>query len=150
MIKNFGKVNDNLYRGGQPSEDELNDLSITYSINTVIDLRDDPKPQERGWVEQYLMTYVGLPFSDIAYPTEDWINSCLKIINDPAHWPIYIHCKGGRHRTGVICAVVRFAEGWTYERVYAEMKEYDFYTKYGHECMGQFVQEYWKFLLDSK
>jgi protein tyrosine/serine phosphatase len=54
-----------------------------------------------------------------------------------------VHCAGGRHRTGVAGAVYRFNHyNWTYDQVYAEMKKYDFYTRFGHGDMKKFVQDY--------
>jgi hypothetical protein len=32
--------------------------------------------------------------------------------------------------------------GWGYEQVYAEMKQYDFYTSWGHGDFKTFVQDY--------
>ena len=41
-------------------------------------------------------------------------------------------------------AVYRFTHNhWNYERVYAEMKSYDFYTRFGHGAMKQYVEDYW-------
>ena len=31
----------------------------------------------------------------------------LKIVNDPKNQPVYVHCVGGRHRTGVMTAIYR-------------------------------------------
>jgi hypothetical protein len=35
-------------------------------------------------------------------------------------------------------------EGWDVERAYNEMKDYDFYTRWGHKAMKTFVFDYWK------
>ena len=52
---------------------------------------------------------------------------------------------GGRHRTGVMGAVYRFNHyGWNYEQVYGEMKDFDFYTAWGHGAFKDFVQDYWQ------
>jgi hypothetical protein len=40
-------------------------------------------------------------------------------------------------------AVYRFEKyGWGYEQVYAEMKQFDFYTSWGHGDFKTFVQDY--------
>ena len=40
-------------------------------------------------------------------------------------------------------AVYRFNRyNWNYDQVYAEMKKYDFYTRWGHGDMKKFVQDY--------
>ena len=41
--------------------------------------------------------------------------------------PVYVHCKGGRHRTGGMTAIYRIAhDGWTADQAFKEMQEYDF------------------------
>ena len=40
-------------------------------------------------------------------------------------------------------AVYRFnLYNWNYDQVYAEMKKFDFYTRWGHGDMKKFVQDY--------
>jgi hypothetical protein len=57
----------------------------------------------------------------------------------------YVYCAGGRHRTGVMAALYRFNyDHWNYDQVYAEMKQYDFYTSNGHGKQLDFVQDYWQ------
>jgi len=33
---------------------------------------------------------------------------------------------------------------WDFDKVYAEMKDYDFYTRFGHGDMKKFVEDYWQ------
>ena len=40
-------------------------------------------------------------------PTPDQIVEFLRIVNDPANQPVFVHCWGGRHRTGVMTAIYR-------------------------------------------
>jgi protein tyrosine/serine phosphatase len=48
-------------------------------------------------------------------------------VNDPANAPVYVHCKGGKHRTGALTAVYRIThDNWTAEQAYEEMKQYGF------------------------
>ena len=35
-------------------------------------------------------------------------------------------------------------DGWDYDRTYGEMKNYDFYTRWGHGAMKDYVADYWK------
>ena len=65
------------------------------------------------------------------------------LANDPANWPVYVHCKGGKHRAGVTGAVYRFTKyGWDYDKVYAEMLKFNFDTSYGRKVMKTFVEDY--------
>ena len=143
-IRNFGKMDDRFYRGAQPDESDYKDLK-DLGINTVIDLTDSPTSYEKRDVEALGMKYVNIPMSDSAYPKQEEIDAFLKLVNDPATGKFYLHCAGGRHRTGVMGAVYRFnVNHWTYDQAYAEMKDYDFYTRWGHGDLKTFVEDYSK------
>ena len=141
-IKNFGQMDDRFFRGAQPKEDQYKQLA-DLGIKTVIDLRNDPTDYEKPAVEALGMRYVNIPMSDKDYPETSKIDEFLKLVNDPATGKFYVHCAGGRHRTGVIGAVYRFnIYNRNYDQVYAEMKKFDFYTRWGHGDMKKFVQDY--------
>ncbi|HWF87578.1 MAG TPA: tyrosine-protein phosphatase [Pyrinomonadaceae bacterium] len=141
-IKNFGQMDDRFFRGGQPKENDYQQLAA-LGIKTVVDLRDNPTDYEKRDVEALGMKYVNIPMSDKDYPETAKINQFLKLVDDPATGKFYVHCAGGRHRTGVMGAVYRFNHyNWNYDQVYAEMKKYDFYTRWGHGDMKKFVEDY--------
>ena len=141
-IKNFGQMDDRFFRGGQPKEEDYKQLAA-LGIMTVIDLRDDPKDYEKTSVEALGMRYVNIAMSDKDYPAAAKIEEFLKLVDDPSTGKFYVHCAGGRHRTGVMGAVYRFNHyGWDYDKAYAEMKKYDFYTRWGHGDMKKFVKDY--------
>lgn len=142
-IKNFGQMDEHFYRGGQPKKDEYKELA-DLGVNTVIDLRDDPKDYEKPSVESLGMKYINIPMSDTEYPPAESIEAFLKIVNDPSTGVFFVHCKGGKHRTGATGAVYRFTKyGWDYERVYEEMKDYNFYTFFGrYGEIKDFVKDY--------
>jgi protein tyrosine/serine phosphatase len=143
-IGNFGKMDDHFYRGAQPDESDYKDLKA-LGIKTVIDLQDHPTNYEKRDVEALGMRYVNIPMSDSSYPKEESINAFLKLVNDPATGVFFAHCAGGRHRTGVMGAVYRFnVNHWTYDQAYAEMKDYDFYTRFGHGDLKTYVEDYAK------
>ncbi len=141
-IKNFGQMDDRFYRGAQPKEEDYKHLAA-IGIKTIIDLRNDPKDYEKREAEAAGIRYVNIPMSDKDYPETAAINQFLKLVDDPATGKFFVHCAGGRHRTGVIGAVYRFNHyNWNYDQVYAEMKKYDFYTRWGHGDLKKFVQDY--------
>ena len=141
-IKNFGQMDDRFFRGGQPKENQFQQLAA-LGIKTVIDLRDEPTAYEKQSVEALGMKYINIPMSDKDYPETAKIDEFLKLVDNPATGKFYVHCAGGRHRTGVMGAVYRFNHyNWNYDQVYAEMKKYDFYTRWGHGDMKKFVQDY--------
>jgi protein tyrosine/serine phosphatase len=143
-IKNFGQMSERFYRGAQPGKDDYKDLAA-LGIRTIVDLRDDPESYEQRETEAAGMRYVNIAMSDKEYPRAEQIAAFLKLVDEPATGKFYVHCAGGRHRTGVMGAVYRFNyDHWNYDQVYAEMKSYDFYTRFGHGEMKHYVEDYWQ------
>lgn len=142
-IKNFGQMDERFYRGAEPKGLEDIQALKELGIRTVIDLQAKPEPAERGMVESVGMRYVNIPMVDKEYPRPEWVAAFLKTVDDPSTGKFFVHCAGGRHRTGSMGAVYRFEKyGWGYEQVYAEMKQYDFYTSWGHGDFKTFVEDY--------
>ena len=141
-IKNFGQMDERFFRGGQPKEEEYKELAA-LGIKTVIDLREDPEEYEKRNVEALGMRYVNIPMIAKKYPESTQVEQFLKLVDDPETGKFFVHCAGGRHRTGVMGAVYRFNHyKWDFEQVYSEMKKYDFYTRWGHGDFKKFVQDY--------
>jgi protein tyrosine phosphatase (PTP) superfamily phosphohydrolase (DUF442 family) len=149
-IKNFGQMDERFYRGGQPKEKDYKALA-QLGIRTIIDLREDPEAYEKPMVESLGMTYVNIPMIAKKYPTPEATEMFLKTVNNPATGKFFVHCAGGRHRTGVMGAVYRMQfYNWNFDQVYKEMKQYDFYTIWGHGAFKDFVQDYYTQIQQSK
>lgn len=143
-VDNFGQVTEFYYRGAQPKDDEYNQLAA-IGVKTIIDLRDDPKDYARRLAEQAGLKYINFPLSDKEYPPSDTAPKFLTLVNDEVNRPVYVHCAGGRHRTGAMTAVFRMTvQGWDADRAYEEMKDYDFYKRFGHKAMKRFVFDYFR------
>jgi protein tyrosine/serine phosphatase len=142
-IKNFGQMDERFYRGAEPKSQSDVQALKDLGVKTVIDLKNDPDPSERGWVESLGMHYVNIPMSDKSYPQQESVKTFLKTVDDPSTGKFFVHCAGGRHRTGAMGAVYRYEKyGWNFDQVYAEMKQYDFYTAWGHGDIKTFVEDY--------
>jgi tyrosine-protein phosphatase SIW14 len=149
-IKNFGQVNDFYYRGAQPEAQDYADLA-RIGIKTVIDLRDEPASFAAKSAADAGLRYINFPLSDTEYPAKDVANKFLSIVTDESNWPVYVHCAGGRHRTGAMTAVYRMTiEGWDTAKAYEEMKQYDFYTRWGHGSIKDYVFDYGSSQMDDK
>jgi tyrosine-protein phosphatase SIW14 len=143
-------MDERFYRGGQPKEKDYKDLAL-IGIRTVIDLRDDPEEYEQPLVEQLGMRYINIPMIAKKYPTAEATELFLKTVSDPASGKVFVHCAGGRHRTGAMGAVYRYQfYNWNFEQVYKEMKQYDFYTSWGHGAFKDFVRDYYSQIQRSK
>jgi tyrosine-protein phosphatase SIW14 len=150
-IDNFGKINENFYRGAQPEGSDYADLA-TFGIRTVINLTShDAEENEKSMVEKAGMNYIQIPMTTHEYPSETKVKKFLDIVKDPANQPIYVHCVGGKHRTGVLTAVYRMTQdGWTADRAYQEMKDYKFGSSFFHPEFKSFVFDYHEDLMRER
>ncbi|HEX5884740.1 MAG TPA: tyrosine-protein phosphatase [Pyrinomonadaceae bacterium] len=143
-IKNFGQMDERFYRGARPKEEDYKALA-ELGVKTIIDLTDNSREYEQPAVEAAGLRYINIPMVDKSYPSMEQINEFLKVIDDPATGKFFVHCAGGRHRTGVVGAVYRFNHyKWNLEQVLAEMEQYDFNSGFGHGKQKGFVKDYWK------
>jgi protein tyrosine/serine phosphatase len=142
-IENFGRVSSTYYRGGQPVGDDYAKLAA-LGVKTVINLTsDDADRTEPAMVKDAGMRYVPIPMTTHAVPTTAQLAEFLDIVNDPASQPVYVHCVGGRHRTGVMTAVYRMTDdGWTADQAFKEMKTYKFGADFLHSEFKSFVYGY--------
>jgi len=89
------------------------------------------------------MKYVQIPMTTHTPPTAAQVSQFLGIVDDPASAPVFVHCVGGRHRTGVMTASYRMTNaGWTAERAFSEMKQYKFGADFLHPEFKDFVYSY--------
>src|SRR5690242_5371738 len=143
-IDNFGQMDERFFRGSRPSKDDYQALAA-LGVKTIIDLTDNSIAYEKPDVEAAGLHYVNIPMVDKSYPSMDQINQFLKVVDDPATGKFFVHCAGGRHRTGVVGAVYRFNhDHWNLEQALAEMDKYEFGSGYGHDKQRAFVMDYWK------
>lgn len=141
-IDNFGKVDDAYYRGAQPDRADYGDLS-KLGVKTVIDLQAGGSSREKGLVEQAGMSFYRIPMTTSERPSDAAVEQFLSLVNDPARQPVYVHCAGGQHRTGVMTAIYRMTKyGWSEDKAYDEMKQFKFETFLEHPELRQFVHDF--------
>jgi protein tyrosine/serine phosphatase len=141
-IKNFGSVNENYYRGAQPQKQDYAALA-SLGVKTVIDLEREGEANEQHMVESNGMQFFRFEMNTSDRPDSKIVARFLKIVNDPANQPVFVHCHGGRHRTGVMTAIYRLDhDKWTADQAYSEMKQYDFGKGFGHGALKDYVYEY--------
>ena len=142
-IENFGRIDTNYFRGAQPEGRDYADLAA-LGVKIVINLTsDDAQPNERSMVESAGMKYVQIPMTTHQPPTPAQIAQFMKIVGDMPEQPVYVHCVGGSHRTGVMTAVYRMVhDSWTADQAFAEMKKYKFGMDFLHPEFKSFVYSY--------
>ena len=143
QIDNFGRVDPMYSRGAQPEGHDYADLAA-LGVKTIINLTsDDAEPNEQAMAAQAGMTYYQIPMSTHEPPTTAQLAQFLKIVDDPASQPVYVHCVGGRHRTGVMTAAYRMTQdGWTADQAFKEMKQYKFGADFLHPEFKKFIYSY--------
>ena len=142
-IDNFGQMDERFFRGSRPKAEDYQALA-QLGVKTIIALTDNSREYEQPQVEAAGLRYVNIPMVDKSYPSMDQINQFLKVVNDPATGKFFVHCAGGRHRTGVMGAVYRFNfNNWNLQQALAEMDQYQFNSGFGHDKQRSFVQDYW-------
>ncbi len=123
--KNFHKVNDDIYRSGQPSADEMAFLSTAQGIRSVLNLRDNHDDEDEVGtlnIERY-----DIPLSAGSITEDDLVTILRTVKRAPK--PVLIHCRHGSDRTGAAVAACRIVfEDWTVEQAVSELME----PEYGH------------------
>ena len=142
-IDNFARVDASLYRGAQPKGRDFADLKA-LGVKTIVNLTsDDADPNEQATAEAAGLTYVHIPMTTRAVPTSAQLTQFLTLVSDSTSGPVFVHCVGGRHRTGVMTAVYRMThDGWTGARAFDEMKQYKYGPVFLHPEFKEFVYDY--------
>jgi protein tyrosine/serine phosphatase len=141
-IDNFGQVDDHYYRGAQPKGDDFRSLAA-LGVKTMIDLAAEGDAAEETNAKSAGMRFVRIPMTTHQVPSPELIARFMTLVTDPANQPVYVHCIGGRHRTGVMTAIYRMTmDGWNGARAFAEMKQYKFGADFLHQEFKDFVTTY--------
>ena len=123
-IVRFSALADNLYRGGQPTDDGFRFLK-EKGIKTIINLRAEDN-RESEIVQALGMNYVHIPVDEV-WPWSELPQAAVakyfELVNNPANYPIFFHCKRGADRTGAFAAMYRMAvQGWNAQKAYTEAR----------------------------
>ena len=134
-----------LYRSGCLTVAGFKDAVASLGIKTIINLQDEwPDPNVRNSYFDTSTTseiqlcktlgvhYIYLPPDLISRRKVESerpqaIDQFLAIMDNPANYPVLIHCKAGLHRTGVMVAVFRMEySGWSPLAALKELKDNGF------------------------
>lgn len=144
-VKNFGVVDRRILRGSQPREGDYAALAA-IGVSTIIDLREDAKSDSRRLAAEAGLAYINIPMKGSGgTPNDDQARRFISAVEGAGDQKVYVHCAGGRHRTGSMIAIYRMThQGWTVDRAFEEMLAYDFYTGNGHGGFKTYVFEFAK------
>jgi protein tyrosine/serine phosphatase len=120
-------------------------------VRTVIDLEVSGDQSEAREVKAAGMKFFRIPMSDHSRPSAGAVQQFLQLVNDSSSLPVFVHCHGGRHRTGAMTAVYRMThDGWSASQAYDEMKRYNFTSMGGHGVLKDYVYEYYSQLSSNR
>jgi tyrosine-protein phosphatase SIW14 len=126
-LPNFQKVDDHVYRGAQPTDSGFKELA-QLGIKTIVDLRDvgeHSQADEEKIVTGLGMRYVSIPMHGLSTPKDDKIAAVQALFNDTTNGPVFVHCKRGADRTGMVVAVYRIShDQWDNKKALSEAKSY--------------------------
>ena len=122
-VVNLYRADTHLYRGGQPDDEGFAQLKA-MGIRTVVNLRTLHSGRER-------CAQVGLDYLHI--PVPPWhaddaaVIEFLKVAADRKRQPVFVFCRHGADRTGMMCAVYRVVvQDWSKDEAINEMTDNGF------------------------
>ncbi|MDH4129550.1 MAG: dual specificity protein phosphatase family protein, partial [Spirochaetota bacterium] len=117
-LPNFHIVNNNLYRGAQPTVKGFK-LLEKMGVKTIINLRS--LHSDRSKIKNTNLKYFHINMK-AWHPEEENIIKFLKLIKNKNNLPIFVHCKHGADRTGLMIAMYRIIFcHWTKDQAINEM-----------------------------
>ena len=126
-VPDAGKINDFLYRGGQPSEDGLRELK-RLGITTIVDLRGKSPAaieKEHQHLQSLGLDHVSIGGNGWSPPEDRQVAEFFSLIRKQPRQKIFVHCWFGADRTGVMIALYRMTfDGWTPDQA---IQEIDFF-----------------------
>ena len=141
-IKDFGKVDEYLYRGAQPKPEGIEELK-KMGVDTIVDLRGERHglmEKERAHAESLGMRLAHIPGTGWTAPRDEQIAQFFALVREKPRRKIFIHCWFGGDRDGMFVAAYRIAfDGWTAEEAIHEMKAFH-YKEFLHPNMKWYVR----------
>ena len=123
-LGNVGKVAPGIYRGEQPGAAGYATLK-RLGVRTVIDLRTSES--EKTQVEAAGMKAIAVPIEMTRKGLKEKVDQVVTLMADPANQPVYVHCRHGQDRTGIVVAAYRMTQdNWSLKDAEAEMQAFGF------------------------
>ncbi len=136
-----------LYRMGLPSEFSLRHLAKEHGLRTVVCLHDETPRLKAGlfWdpgdpsgmMEADCAHDLGIRFvywpqperADWPWPSPWYFEQYRRLFDEPANWPVLVHCRAGKHRAGTMAALFRLEyDRWDPRDVLEELYSFGFGT----------------------
>ena len=128
-ISNFGRIKPTIYRGGQPSDEGLANLR-SLGVHTIFSFTfgEEGSKAEAAEAARLGMEYVSLPWSTVEVPEPEQVQTFLGYLQAHPDRTVFVHCKAGADRTGVMIALSRIAiDGWPPRQAVDEMNAFHYH-----------------------
>ena len=125
-VRNFDRVNNHLFRGGEPSLVGLTELGA-MGVKLDIDLREPSANTqvEKQAAEKLGIKYIEIPMRPFSAPSQKEIEQALSLILQNTSSTVYVHCRRGKDRTGTVIACYRIQhDHWDNRTALAEAKRH--------------------------
>ncbi len=133
-VPNFGEVTPELYRGGLPNASGLKALAA-MGVKVVVDLRGNNLTEKKE-AHSLGMEYFAIPWH-CPWPRDESSAKFLKLLQAKRSEKVFVHCRLGDDRTGMMIAAYRMAEeGWSADEAMKEMKAFGFSRAHHFICPG--------------
>jgi protein tyrosine phosphatase (PTP) superfamily phosphohydrolase (DUF442 family) len=123
-IRNFVRVDSQFCTGGQPRLEHLAQLKAD-GVKAILNLRQPSEhraAEEEAKAKELGLKYFNIPVA-YADPKEEQATEFLKITDDPANRPIFIHCTAAI-RVGAFWMIRRvLRDGWSIEAAQADAEK---------------------------
>ena len=118
-LPNLHRVNENLYRGAQPTAEGMRELHA-MGIRTVVNLRKLHSDKDELGRTPLARERIKVRTLKI---NEGQVERFLRIVTDRTKTPVFVHCLHGADRTGAMCAAYRIVvQGWSKAAAIEEMR----------------------------
>jgi uncharacterized protein (TIGR01244 family) len=139
-MNQFKQIEEGLYLGAQPSEQDLEELK-RRGVRTVVDFRlpgETPAPRE-SMVRARGMDYVNIPVNKASLSV-DQVDMLVRTMEEKAG-PFLFHCASGARAAMLLALAEARKHHWTAERTFEEAQ------RMGFDLQG--MPEFAKFVIES-
>ena len=129
-IPAFREVTPDIFRGARPDPAGLQAL-VKQGIKTDLDLEDNAPAEiaESAVAKGLGLQFISKKMSSTLSPGDAEVDEILAILENQSNYPIFVHCKLGEDRTGLIVALYRVLDQkWSAPDAYNEWVQDGFHV----------------------